>query len=84
MTHFVDGVYSSDTDGLHVIVRGGWSVPQQDGTSVDGRSVAAYDLLKSDGKLYIEKLEIYAVGKASTLCGSQGLTVATCRIRPCL
>ena len=61
MTHFVDGVYCSDSDGLHVVVVGGWSVPQPDGTAVDGRSVACYDLVKKDGQLFIEKLEIFAV-----------------------
>ena len=61
MTHFVDGVYTSDVDGLHVVVRGGWSVPQEDGSSVIGRSVAAYDLVRTEGRIYIKKLEIYAV-----------------------
>lgn len=84
MTHFVDGVYCSDPSGHHVIVKGGWAVPQADGSSVSGRSVACYDLVEKDGSLFIEKLEIYAVCNPSIM-EDQGVLTKDCygRIRLC-
>ncbi|OQV09741.1 hypothetical protein CLAIMM_13830 [Cladophialophora immunda] len=58
MTHYINGIYGSDPEGLKVVVVGGYGAPVPDGKDVTGPSAAVYELVDHDGCLLISRLEI--------------------------
>jgi hypothetical protein len=61
MTHYINGIYGSDLEGLKVVVVGGYGAPVPNGKDVTGPSAAVYELVDHNGALLIQRLEILSV-----------------------
>lgn len=73
MTHYINGIYGSDSEGLKVVVVGGYGAPVPDGKDVTGPSAAVYELIDQNGDLRIQRLEILSVSCcALPFCIHQG------------
>lgn len=63
MTHYISGIYGSDSQGLKVVVVGGYGAPVPGGKPITGPSAAVYELVDKEGELLIHRLEILSVSR---------------------
>ena len=61
LKHDVRQVYQADKKGLDVVAVGVFSTRDAEGTTVGGGSAANFHLVKKDGGLLIQRLEIFSV-----------------------
>ena len=61
MTHYINGIYGADSQGLKIVVVGGYGCPVPGGETITGPSAACYELVDENGELFIQRLEILSV-----------------------
>lgn len=61
MRHEIKRLYKADEEGLDIVAVGKFGIRDGDGKMVGGGSAANFKLVKIDGNLFIQGLEIFSV-----------------------